>query len=280
MKKIAAVEATEKVQELRRRAYLDSRGINPKGPHQLEFWPDNVRVIPNDYARSSLFTARSKTKPRENFTQATLFHYQKDVVVIFSGIELRAADDELVWLQILNYAKHHPLGSPFEFSVRQLCKDIGWSLNGRYYDIARECISRLKASEIMVINDKAFGKGAAVSLIDKYAFTNGRDAKPTQYRVWIDPNLIILFAGNTFTYHQWEKYRRLSPIARRLADYVESHKHPHPLKLDTFNRMCGSDCDRRKKWAEMVRDACAEIKEIGVIVAGGVKDDDIWFERG
>nr|WP_275250707.1 plasmid replication initiator TrfA [Vandammella animalimorsus] len=42
------------------------------------------------------------------------------------------------------------------------------------------------------------------------------------YRVWVNPSLIVLFAGNTFTSHVWDAYHNLSLVARRQADYIES----------------------------------------------------------
>jgi len=267
------------LEKLQRKAYLTGKGINPNQPFQLDLlFPsslhDNARFIPNDYARSSLFTARNKREPRRTLQHERLFHLHESVSILFTGIELRAEDDELIWLQILHYAKNVPLGEPFEFTIRQLVADAGWSRNGRYYDKARECISRLKANEVMVFNEKAYGRSGAISLIDKYTSANDAEGQPTHYRVWIDPNLIVLFAGNTFTNHAWEIYRELSPVARRLADYVESHKHPYPLALERLRQMCGSNDSTLTSWRQTVRKACAEIAKKQIAKQIGLESDD------
>lgn len=153
-----------------------------------------------------------------------------------------------------------PLGEPFEFSIKDLVADIGWYKNGRYYNKARECISRLKANEVLALNNKAYGKSGAISLIQNYNAVNSEDGKPTFYRVWIDPNLILLFAGNTFTSLSWETYRDLSPVARRLADYIESHRHPFPLPLEKFRKMCGSADPDTHSWRRTVKRAYAEVQ--------------------
>ena len=98
--------------------------------------------------------------------------------------------------------------------------------------------------------------GAAFSWADA-------DGKPTQFRVWIDPNLILLFAGNTFTSHAWEIYRDLSPVARRLADYIESHKHPYSLGIEKFRQMCGSADTSATSWRQTVKRACVEVEQKG-----------------
>lgn len=259
------------VDGLQRNAYLNSKGINPKKQFQLDLiFPnmladrDDLRHIPNDYARSSLFTARNKRTPREALLQEKLFHYNQSIEMLFTGIELRAEDDELVWMQLLHYGKGTPFGEPFEFSIKDLVQDVGWSKNGRYYDKARECISRLKANEILAKNTKAYGKSGSVSLIQNYTAVNDRDGKATQYRVWIDPNLIVLFAGNTFTSHSWIAYRDLSPVARRLADHIASHQYPFALATERFQQMCGSNDSSITSWRQTVKKACLEIEVSGI----------------
>jgi hypothetical protein len=272
-------EGTGQVDKMQRNAYLNSKGIKPNSLCQLDLFEsiaerNDLRHIPNDYARSSLFTARNKKAPRKSLVHEKLFHYNEHVSILYTGIELRAEDDEIVWLQILNYGKAVSLGEPFEFSVKDLVRDVNWSKSGRNYDRVRECISRLKANEVLALNNKAYGKSGAISLIHKYEVINDADGRPTQYRVWINPNLILLFAGNTFTSHNWEVYRDLSPVARRLADYIESHKHPFPLSLEKFRQMCGSIDAKTFSWRQTVRKACSEVQTAGVADNAFLAKDD------
>lgn len=283
-KKILGESQLEKI---RRKAYLQGKGVNPNQPFQLTLlFPDtlhnNERFIPNDYARSSLFTARNKRLSRLNLIREKLFHLHegRGVSIVYTGIELRAEDDEIIWLQILHYAKALPLGNPFNFSIKELVEDVGWSKNGRYYEKARECISRLKASEVLVLNEKAYGTTGAISLIDKYMTVNDLNGKATQYRVWINPNLIVLFAGNNFTNHTWRTFRELSPVARRLADYIASHKHPYPLDVERFRQMCGSVNNTLAGWRREVRQACAELEAKGIAEKAHLhKDDKVYVVR-
>lgn len=280
-------EENPQLDKVQRRAYLNGKGINPNSSHQLNLlFPitvgsrDDLRHIPNDYARSSLFTARSRATPRLSIVQQPLFHYNESVTILYTGIELRAEDDELIWLQIINYGAKVPFGEAFEFSVRDLVRDVNWGKNGRNYDRARECISRLRANEVLALNTKAYGKSGALSLIQNYTAVNDADGKPNQYRVQIDPNLILLFAGNTFTSHNWATYRDLSPVARRLADYVVSHKHPFPLELEKFRKMCGSIDSTRTSWRQTVRKICRELVAAKIVESAALtKQDQICCTR-
>jgi hypothetical protein len=279
-------KTTSKIDDLQRRAYLNSKGINAGTQYQLDLiFPDTVadrgdlRHIPNDYARSSLFTAKNKNQPRKTLMREKLFHFSESVSILFTGIELRAEDDEIIWLQILEYGKGVPFGDPFEFAIKDLVRDVNWSRNGRYYDKARECISRLKANEVLAHNAKAYGKSGAISLIANYTTVNDSDGKASKYRVWIDPNLIVLFAGNTFTSHTWSMYRDLSPVARRLVDYIESHKHPYPLALEKFRQMCGSNNSNLRSWQQIVRRACIEVESTEASMYAMIKDGLICCVR-
>lgn len=278
---LANAKGTGQLDKMQRSAYLNSKGIKPNSQFQLDLiFPDTIgerddlRHIPNDYARSSLFTTRNKREPRRTFMHEKLFHYNEHVLLLYTGIELRAEDDEICWLQLLNYGQRVALGEPFEFSIKNLVADVGWHKNGRYYDKARECISRLKASEVLALNTKAYGKSGAISLIQNYIAINDENGKPNHYRAWIDPGLIVLFAGNTFTSHSWETYRDLSPVARRLADYIESHKHPFPLALAKFRDMCGSNNKDVSDWRRTVKKACAEVQAARIAKLAFVSNDD------
>lgn len=271
------------VNDLRRNAYLKSKGIKPSTQFQLDLiFPETigarhgVRHIPNDYARSSIFTARNKREPRRTLMREKLFHYNEHVAIVYSGIELRAEDDEIVWLQILNYGQGVPFGEPYNFWLKDLLSDVGWHKNGRYYDKARECITRLKANEVLAQNSKAYGSSGAISLIQNYTAINDENGKPTHYQVWIDPNLIVLFAGENFTSHFWQVYRQLSPVARRLADYIESHRYPYPLALEKFRKMCGSSDTNLSSWRQTVKRACVEVQDVKIAkIAWLSKDDQI-----
>lgn len=268
------LSAEQKIDSVRRRNYLVGKGIKSESSQQLDLlFPETIgfrsdlRHIPNDYARSSLFTVRNHKEVRKTLVRQKLFHYNEHISILYTGIELRAADDEVIWLQILNYGQKVPLGEPFEFLIKNIVAEVGWTKSGRNYERARECISRLRANEVLALNSKAYGSSGSVSLIKDYIAVNDSEGKTERFRVWIDPNLLTLFAGNTFTSHTWEIYRELSPVARRMADYVESHKNPYPLDLAKFQKMCGSTTIASSSWRQTVKKACDELINCGIVKA-------------
>jgi hypothetical protein len=77
----------------------------------------------------------------------------------------------------------------------------------------------------------------------------------------------------------WEKYRKLSPTARRLFDYFASHREPYPMKLETFRLMCGSESARLNKWREQVSEACDELHKSGLVESAWVDHDLVHCKR-
>lgn len=269
--------AESKLEKLSRDAFWRSKGVDPQLPLQFDPWPDAMREMPNDYARSALFTVRNKREPRQTMQNSIVFHVEKAVKITFTGIELRADDDELVWQQILEFAKRRPVDEPVVFNLHMLCKEVGWAVNAKSYDRLRLCISRLKANEVKVESER-LGRGVSMSLIHSYEFEGAND-KGTKYRVFIHPNLLMLFAGKHSTRVEWEKYRELSPIERRLYDYFASHRAPFPLALEKFYRMCDSNCSSERKWRLMVKQACVGLVNKELVRNAWVLNDTIHCER-
>jgi len=281
-KRKTAVEKTaDKVSEVKQAALLKHTKEQIKAMQLSLFdlapWGDDMRAMPNDLARAALFTTRNKKTPREVRQQHVIFHVNKDVLITYTGIELRADDDELVWQQVLEYAKRSPVGTPVSFTFYELCTDLGWPINGRYYDKAEECLTRLQATA-MQFSSGRIGRLESVSLIHRFRVLD-RGKKTSRCQVEIDEEMVVLFAGDHYSIFVWEKYRELSPTARRMFDYFVSHKEPFPLKLETFRLMCGSDSARLKKWREQTGQACEELSQSGLIKLSWVQGDSIYCQR-
>ena len=280
-KRTAGGELAEKVSEAKQTALLKHTKQQIKDMQLSLFdlapWPYHMRALPNDFGRSAIFTVRNKKVPRAALQGQSIYHVNKDVEITYTGIELRADDDELVFAQVLEYAKRTALGEPVSFTFYELCQDLDWSINGRYYTRAEECLTRLQASA-MQFSSQRIGRLESVSLIRRFRVLD-RGKRTSRCQVEIDAEIVVLFAGDHYTKFVWEKYRKLSPTARRMFDYFATHKEPYPLKLETFRLMCGSDSTRPKKWREQVGEACDELRENGLVESAWVNDDLVHCKR-
>ncbi len=265
-----------------KKGYLRGQGLSLEKGVQLDILapsPSNKRNMPNDIARSSLFVTKAKGVARKSIKHQRMFHLHKDISIVYTGEELRADDDEIIWMEILNVSQTVKLGEPFEFNIASLVKAIGWPHNGNYYEKIRQSISRLKTTEILFKNPKAHGVSSAFSLIQKYDVINDDQAMPSHYRMYLDPEIVLLFVNKNFSSHEWEAYRKLSPIARRLADYTQSHKVPNPLDILDFHSLCGSDNGNISSWKQKVNKAIGELSDCGIIINGQIENNKIFITR-
>lgn len=244
---------------------------------QIAPWDNDLRVIPNDLGRSAVFTTRNKGQKREACEDKLIYHYNQEVEITYTGIELRADDDELVWQQILEYAKHFPLGKKVEFTLYQLCTDLDWHVTPFYYKRALSCLKRLKAT-CFSIKSPRHSTLKNLSLLGDFDMEQ-LGKKRAVCKVELDPYLVVLFANDHYSKVIWSKYRTLSPTARRLFDYFVTHQKPYPLKLETFRLMCGSESTRKNKWAEQARGACKELEDVSLVEKSWLEKDFIYCDR-
>lgn len=240
-------------------------------------WDDDFRVIPNDWARSAVFTVRNKNVKRRAYDNELIYHYNKEVEIHYTGIELRADDDELVWQQILEYAKHSVIGVHVYFTLYHLLTDVGWPINGFYYKRALACINRLNAATFQISSPR-HSRIKGLSLVKEFEVVLDANKRPI-CQVELSTNLVVLFANDHYSKVIWVRYRALSPTARRLFDWIVTHKVPYPLKLETFRLICGSESTRPKRWAEQTREACKELEEAKLVQQAYVEKDAVHCVR-
>jgi hypothetical protein len=241
-------------------------------------WSDDMRAMPNDWLRSALFTVRNKRTPRDMLDRQPIYHVNKDVSITYTGWELRAYDDELVLHQVLEYCKRLPLGEPATFTFYEICQDLDWPINKSYYEKVNASLTRLQASAMQFSSERV-GRLESVSLIRRFRILDKGNKRKQRCQVEIDQEIVLLFAGDHYTRFVWEKYRKLSPTARRMFDYFATHKEPFPLPLEKFRLMCGSDSTRLKKWREQANEAAKELCDSGLVSSAWVLEDRVHCKR-
>lgn len=228
-------------------------------PAQLEIWPEEFRALPNESARSALFTVR---RGKRRYFEGESLVVLGDGELKYRGQELRT-DDEDVWLQILHLARLQPLEEWVEFSPYAVLVALDWPTNGIYYKRLRAHLERMQATALQA-NSKRLGQTVSISLIRRFECEH--EGKPLErWRVWIEREMRSMFGSHSYTQIEWEKRKQLTPVAKRLMDYFGSHKEPYPVKIDKLKSMCGSETAASTKWRQLVRRALDELKEAGVV---------------
>lgn len=215
-----------------------SRAIPRSAPQQLPLWRDHLRGLPNAMARSALFTCANHRAPRAEFKRekiATVAGYE----IYYTGTELRQ-DDEDVFLQIVHFARIQPLGDVVEISGNALLRALGWNSSSKSYTRLRDIIERLKESTIKISHESG-NVGYAGSMIRKFAWqTEDQSAARTKWKIYLEKEIIALFADDAYTLLDWADRTKLGHLAKWLHSFYCTHREPLPYKVATMHRLSGS----------------------------------------
>lgn len=244
---------------------------------QLPLWADALRCLPNEIANSGLFNARNRNKPRLDYKK-----YEIPVIgnarITFTGEELRQ-DDETVWLQMIHLAKEQPLGNVIEFTPYALCKEIGWSLDGRSYKRLRQCLDRMQATALSIYS-KRLMSGVSLSMIPMFKWQNELGEALTKYQVRIAPELVQLFGDVYFTRLEWLQRRALPDgIATWLHSYYASHSKPFPLKMSTLKEGADLTVVSNSVLRQKIEKALTALVEVGFLESWKIVGDLVHVKR-
>lgn len=245
-------------------AKLKSRAPRPTGaaPLQLDIWPERVRVLPNALARCALFTAAGKREQRATYQRAPLVSTQ-DLELHYTGEELRQ-DDQDVWLQVVHLARRTPLGDRVELTGHGLLAALGWGRGADRYERVRASIQRMTECTVWVAT-AGQAHGWSGRLIDSFAWRDEDGQGAATWRIQLDPKIVRLFAPQEVAWVQWEQRLALRPLAKWLHSFYSTHREPHPHRVETLHKLCGSRAARVANFRNDLQRACDELVEHGFL---------------
>lgn len=230
---------------------------------QLPFWPEDRRGMPNTFLRSALFTCRRHDDKRNQFLEFQL-PSTSDFVITYTGLEL-SQDDEDVYMEIIHRSRQFPLGEEVTFSAYEVLKSLGWGTSSREYKRLQDGIHRLKNSSLKIVHNSK--KGYAGSLIRKYVFDEKDESGKTRYKVWLEPELVSQFQGDTYTHIRHEQRKSLGKagLAKWLHSYYSTHADPNGMKSETIRSMSGSDIKVLSQFRYKCKQTHDRLVEIGFL---------------
>ena len=270
-------------QKRQQKNFLRGKGVDISKPVQLSLilpmHREFKRMQPNDTVRSALFTARNDNVERIQLKRHTVFSPDATIKMTYSGEELRASSDELIWMQVLEYAKDVPIGEFITISIRQICADIGWSPNPKYYEIVRASLERLGQGQLKIVSER-HGKAVYMPMIILHESDEKISNEATKFIFSIHSDLILLVAGKTVTHLEMPILKKLTAIQQRLYGYVSSHAQPNKLYLMDFHKMCSSKDMNKSSFKQNTKKAVNKLVELGLLKNGWIdRQDFIHFER-
>lgn len=200
---------------------------------QLPLWPDAVRGIPNSVLRSALFGAIRRG--RRAFLQRHKIEAIDGVDILQTGPRLDQADLD-VWEQCLHLAREQALGTRIYFSAHGFLKAIGRSTGRAQHEWLKDAFARLASTVVEIKSGKHAYFGPMLH-------HGARDDETGQYVIEINPAIIHIYGTDGWTAEQWSERMALKgqPLAQWLHGFYSTHAEPHPYKVATLHRLCGSE---------------------------------------
>lgn len=267
----------KQIQSLRQRACEKSRTEMMSCP-QLPLWPEASRSLPNEIARSALFTARNRKQTRATLRQAQIAIIGEGRIS-YTGEELRQ-DDETVWLQLIHLAKEQPLGKIVEFTPYAFIKAICWPIKGQSYLRLRDVLTRLQATALSIYS-KRLREGVSLSMIPFFSWRDEQSGDSLPFwRVRVAPELVLLFGDMHFTRLEWVQRLALPDgLATWLHGYFASHKSPYPIRIDTIRHGAGLSDDTKADLKKTIARALEALKKVGFLISYQITGDLVRVER-
>ena len=236
----------------------------------LAFPPDRPPVS-NPLARSSLFAAIKGEDRRmmENETVAA----QDGFTIKFSGRQWNQSDHDL-FMQLVQFASHKALGVPISIPANAILRALGRGTGKSQHDQLKADMDRLKFGTIHI---KANGIYYIGNLVEK-ALQDER--LPTHKRHWafqLNPDLVPLFARTLYTLNDWERRLALGKkaLAKWLQLVIESHAQHFPTRVEWYRERSGSQRSELRKFRFSLRQALADLQDVGIINAWKIDDGDL-----
>jgi hypothetical protein len=207
---------------------------------QLPLWPGHRRAAPNALFRSALF-------PALNFRQGRPFLKNQHIAsvggisVLFTGESFDQSDLD-VYLELLNLAREHPLGTECSFSAHGMLKLIGRQTGYSDHKWLHAVLVRLSGGVVDITDHKKRYFGTLIG-------GGFKDEATKRYCIHINPEFAVLFGYGMWSTIDREQRRALrrSVTAKALHVYYATHAPPGPHKFDTLAELAGLNNPNRRQ---------------------------------
>jgi hypothetical protein len=227
---------------------------------QLPLWPEHRRAAPNALFRSALF-------PALNFQQGRGFMKNQQIAsvggiaVLFTGERFDQSDLD-VYLELLNLARLHPLGTECSFSAHGMLKLVGRQTGKSDHKWLHTVLIRLSGGVVDITDHKKRYFGTLIG-------GGFKDEVSKHYCIHINPEFANLFGYGMWSSVDREQRRALhrSVTAKALHAYYATHVTPGPHKYETLAALVGlSNPNKRQQRATLIKahDLLAD-EEIGFL---------------
>lgn len=253
---------------------------------QLPIWPQDLRGLPNAFARSALFSVSNIRSGGERANlKRHLVASLKGIEMTYTGEALRQ-DDEDVFLQILHLARHQPVSTAIKFNAFSMISELGWTKNASSYKRLVDCIDRMKASSVALTVSSASGarENYTGSLIRSFRWKEvGSELPIREWEVLLEPEIVTLFNPQSYSRLDWKMRLKLPPLEKWLHSFYHTHSQPYPYSVKKIHELTGSEIpiSELRKFRYKLKKALEQLVKLGFFESAAIdpRTDLVHVER-
>jgi hypothetical protein len=188
--------------------------------------------FPADLCRTSIFHVASNNVPRRECDQEIMGQVGANIVVMYSGTELRH-DDERVLMQLIQLAQNMPPWSWIEISTIPFARAAtGFTrkLGKDDMELVEQSLWRMRKGLVTLTKDRNF-----------IPFNPIRDllGSGAKRRIQLDPRIVLLL-NNSYVLLDDALYHDTRGIERQVFKYLHTNPHEeiYPVKIQTLFELC------------------------------------------
>ena len=223
--------------------------------YQFSLWGDWQRGVPNDFARSALFTARKGTSG-ELVKNEKIFS-QDGIEIHYQGVRL--TQDHLdVYEAVMHLARSMPEGEVVECTKKGLLMLLNRSSGGADRKRLMGILTDLTATSVMI---KREDKGRVYwgSLLPE----GFEDENSEILHLRVSRTLVKFFQhGFTVIEQKQRKELSRSPLAKFLQCWLSSHTKPYPVTIEYLYNLSGSQTKELKDFKKALIKALDKLVQV------------------
>lgn len=241
----------------------------------LPDWPEKTRGVPNLCLRSALFGVIKRGRRRA--VKGESVAAVKGLDIRYTGWRLDQGDFDVLAhaLHLVSRCSRQSTNGHVQFTAKGFLKGIGRKAGKSGRDWLKDSFRRLTASAVEIKLELPHRCGSdfftyAGSLIDEFYY----DARDQSYFLKVNPKLAKIFDAG-WTQLQWQQRLHLkTDLAKWLHGFYSSHRTPHPVKVATLMRLCGSECHRLVDYRRSLRNAMDELVRVAAVTRWEIDRED------
>jgi hypothetical protein len=259
----------------------------------IKQFPNEVACLPNEWARSGLFSATNKLtmvahpldgkKERLYFLKKEIRCFSDNTKLVYTGFWLNQFDLK-IYLTAIMLSKTTYLERKVNLTVYEFCQAARVPVGKKSYQLVKESLDRLFHSNLSSYLYKVVdGKKVPLREYHDHLLNHfSIDSDTGRLNIALSERLADMYLYQT-TWVEWDLWNNInSEVTKALMLHICSHEahgsNPQKIRLELLKELLGVSSPLRN-FRVMIKKAMAQLLELGVVKNWKLEKDILSFVR-